>query len=198
MNPVTRTTLPCPRCAAEAALRGAQAPALFACATAGVTLHGCGSCGGVFLEQRCAERLASQLPSAAIAAADRAARAARHQPDLSASLSCPMCRRPMKRTLAQRAGVELDSCACGTWYDRDEIRRITEALRASGWGGPAALAAGGTAVGAAAAAPALTQQPAAQGVADVGVEAGVEVVSSAIDGAAILGGVFDILGSVFD
>jgi Zn-finger nucleic acid-binding protein len=174
-----------------------------------VTLHGCGVCGGVFLARACADRLAATLSAEAIALAERASRQARHAPDRSVPLDCPMCRKVMKRTRAAMAQVDLDSCAtCGTWYDRDEIRHVTDAIRSSGWGGAAvagATAAGaGVAVGAAtvatdrAATGAVTRDQVVQVTAESTAEVGIEVVATSIDAADVLGGVFDVLAGLLD
>ncbi len=203
------TNLACPRCAPYAAGSGNAPPPLYRNDGGGVSLHGCAVCGGVFLARACADRLASTLPAEAIALADRASQQARYAPDASTPLACPLCKKGMKRTRAAKAQVDLDSCgSCGTWYDRDEIRRVTDAIRSSGWGGAAAAGAvavgAGAAVGAAAVAThviatdAVTRHPAAQATTETAVEVGVEAVSAGIDAADVLGGVFDVLGAIFD
>lgn len=99
-----------------------------------MTLHACGLCGGVWLSPSCVQRLTEQIPPQAIALATSAAQHARAAADTSAQIDCPLCGKQMKRTRAVLAGIDLDSCAGhGTWYDRDEIRILAEALRRSGW-----------------------------------------------------------------
>jgi Zn-finger nucleic acid-binding protein len=181
------SALACPRC--EAAVRAAGkgvAPRLFAGVAAGMTLHGCGACGGVFLGQACARRLAEATPPEAVELAHRASASARYAPDLSAPLACPVCQGTMRRTHALRAGVELDACVThGTWYDRDELRRVAEAIRASR---------GGFSQVATVAAPAV--MPGSSGG-----ETALDVVSDlALSGAAELAleGVVGILGAIFE
>jgi Zn-finger nucleic acid-binding protein len=137
----------------------------------GVTLHGCGRCGGVWLGSACARRIAEVLPGDAIELAGRVSRNAKGEITTLAPVACPICSAPMTRTRAAAAGVDLDVCgAHGTWYDRHELEQIAVALEHSTWrGGPnprrralqAAKAAAGTVAGAAIAAGAVAQ--AAQG-----------------------------------
>jgi hypothetical protein len=116
-----------------------------------------------------------------------------------------MCKKTMSRTRAATAQVDLDVCAsCGTWYDRDEIRRITDAIRSSGWGGAAVPVAAGVAGAAAVAATThvAAQNPtvrsAGESALETGVEVGVEAVSAGLDAADVLDGVFSVLGAFFD
>ncbi len=188
--------------------------------TPGVTLQGCNRCGGVFLSQACATHLAAQLPSLAIDVSTRGAAHATHRLDLASALCCPKCKSAMSRTKVSAAGIELDHCAssgCGTWYDRDEIKRVTDAIRASGWGGArrpsnaglvAGAAVGAAAVGAVAVGMVASQQPSpgaesrsevavdmVEGVAEIATEGVVEIVAEG--GVEVVGGVFEILGGLF-
>lgn len=151
-------------------------------------------------------RLASASPEGALALAATAAQGARYQPDLSHAVHCPVCRAAMVRTHAMRAGVEIDTCrAHGTWYDRDELRRISEAIRSAGWGAPVGAAAAGAGVAAvgmgfAAAGASQSYVPSAHEystVTDTALEIGSEI---AVEGGSeiVLEGVFGILGALFD
>lgn len=131
MNSPVLTDLKCPRCST-----GQHAPhsRLYAGQGGGMTLHACGVCGGVWLSQACVQRLTQQIPPEAIALASSAAHHARVAADITAQIDCPLCGKQMKRTRAVLAGIDLDSCVGhGTWYDRDEIRLLADALRRSGW-----------------------------------------------------------------
>lgn len=213
--------LACPRCQTDAP-SGASPLPLVEVQTPGVTLRGCNRCGGVFLSRACATHLAAQLPSLAIDVSARGSAHATHQPDLTRTLQCPGCRAPMHRTKVSAAGIELDHCpaSCGTWYDRDEIKRVTDAIRSSGWGprrsGPGvgtAVAVGAAAVGVAAVgavaidAASRNQGPGAEsrsevavdlveGVAEIATEGVVEVAAEGT--LTVVGGVFEILGGLFD
>ena len=168
----------CPRCRI----------ALVAIPVAGMTIHGCPHCSGAFLGSACARILLERLPHEAIATAWRADAGARVAVNTALAVGCPFCQRPMQRTRAAAAGVEVDTCAQhGTWYDRNEIVGIAEALRRTRWHAPAAAAAVGVGVAgvAGAAYAAHAYQPAAQQassevawtVAEVGAEVGAEVVA---------------------
>ncbi len=170
------------------------------------------------MSQACATHLASRLPAMAIDVAAKGSAHATHQPDLAASLQCPACGGSMNRTKASAAGVELDHCGsrgCGTWYDKDEIKCVTDAIRASGWGTthPRHGVAVGAAVGAAAVGAvamgiaASHQQPPSdssraevavdvvEGVAEVATDGAVEVVAEG--GGELVGGIFEVLGGLF-
>ncbi len=205
MTQFAKTQLGCPRCEPDAVASGHPAPPLYRADGGGVAIQGCGVCGGVFLGRACADRLATSLPADAIALALRAGQSARHAPNTERPLACPMCKKTMSRTRAAKAQVDLDVCAsCGTWYDRDEIRRITDAIRSSGWGGAAVPVAAGVAGAAAVAATThvAAQNPtvrsAGESALETGVEVGVEAVSAGLDAADVLDGVFSVLGAFFD
>jgi Zn-finger nucleic acid-binding protein len=203
----------CPRCLEQ----------LYVGKASGVTLHGCGRCGGVWLGSACARRIAEALPGDAIELAGRVSKNAKGEVTTLAPVACPICSAPMTRTRAAAAGVELDVCgAHGTWYDRHELEQIAVALSHSAWrAGKSntkrgkAAAAVGTVAGAALAAGAVAQ--ATQGargarpeesVAETVVEVGAEVVLEggaevAVEAAgAVLEGAFEvvggILGAIFD
>lgn len=128
------TDLKCPRCST-----GPHAPhsRLYVGQGGGMTLHACGVCGGVWLSQACVQRLSERIPPEAIALASSAALHARARADTTAEIDCPLCGKRMKRTRALLAGVDLDTCVGhGTWYDRDELRVLADALRGQGWAQP--------------------------------------------------------------
>ncbi len=119
--------LPCPRCRGE----------MKAVVVGGAGLSECPRCGGIWadtssFQQICADRerqsavlgMAAELPRAE---AGGAAELVRYVP-------CPRCRKLMNRAnFARCSGVVVDVCkAHGTWFDRDELRRIVEFVRAGG------------------------------------------------------------------
>lgn len=169
-------------------------------------MHGCGACGGVFLAPGCAQKLAAALPDEAIKLSVHASQAARYRPDTSPALSCPVCAQEMKRIRAAKAGVDLDVCQQhGTFYDQQEIEKVTAAIKSSGWHSPAvttgAVVAGAAVVGGAVVASQLAPPPAtgttaldvAGGVAETAGEVALEVGAEVV-----LEGVFSILGGLFD
>ena len=118
---------PCPRCNVN----------LDAVALGSTTLHECSRCAGIWvngaaLEQICANRerqatvlgAVTQLPAQAVNELETQIR----------YLRCPTCHDFMNRVnFARCSGVIVDVCrAHGTWFDRDELRRIVEFIRAGG------------------------------------------------------------------
>jgi Zn-finger nucleic acid-binding protein len=119
------STLDCPRCGGT--LRVERQAAL------GIGL--CASCGGLWLSSVAARTVDAALNHEAVAAAtegDRSgvpATAAREDPPLP----CPECREVMARWPV--AGVEVDHCdAHGTFYDRAELKVVSEHLRSQALG----------------------------------------------------------------
>jgi hypothetical protein len=160
--------------------------------------------GCVFLAPGCAQKLAAALPDEAIKLSVVASQAARYRPDTSPPLHCPVCAVEMKRIKAAKAGVDLDVCqAHGTFYDHQEVEKVTSAIKGSGWGAPATAGAvvGGAALVGVVAASQMAPPPGngtsaleiaggvAESAGEVALEVGAEVV---------LEGVFAIIGSLFD
>lgn len=119
-------SLTCPRCRAS----------MKAVVVGGAGLSECPRCGGIWadtssFQQICADRerqsavlgMASELPAAGTGAAE-----------LVRYVPCPRCRKLMNRlNFARCSGVVVDACkAHGTWFDRDELRRIVEFVRGGG------------------------------------------------------------------
>jgi Zn-finger nucleic acid-binding protein len=121
----TPETRLCPRC--NVALKSV---------TGGTThLLECGTCEGIWLDmdtlqQICAEREAQaavlNMPEDPQAHADLA-KAVRYIP-------CPVCHQLMNReNFAHCSAVIVDICRRhGTWFDKDELRRVVEFIRAGG------------------------------------------------------------------
>ncbi len=167
-------------------------------------MNGCGACGGVFLSPACAQKLAAALPKEAIDLSVTASKAARYRPDTAPPLRCPICAGVMQRIRAAKAGVDLDVCPQhGTFYDHEEVEKVTAAIQSSGWRsaavGAGAVVAGGAVVGAVAAsqmAPpgaGATALEVAGGVAETAGEVALDIGANVL-----LEGVFSILGSLFD
>lgn len=189
----------CPRCRSN----GHQAP-LYHRVAGGLGMNGCGACGGVFLAPVCAQKLAAALPDEAIKLSVNASQAARYRPDTTAPLSCPVCALEMKRIRAAKAGVDLDVCQQhGTFYDHQEVEKVTAAIRGSGWHAPVAtgaVVAGAAVMGAVAAS--QMQPPPGTGTTALDVAGGVAEtageVALEVGAEVVLEGVFAILGSIFD
>jgi len=119
----------CPRCRA----------ALVPTAIGSAILEECGPCGGVWVdadsfEQICRsrEQQAAYVGAGSSLAAPSLGAAATH--DSVQYVKCPACGQLMNRmNFARHSGVIVDVCRRhGTWFDRDELRRIVEFIREGG------------------------------------------------------------------
>jgi Zn-finger nucleic acid-binding protein len=95
----------------------------------------CPSCDGMWLDsatlqQICAER----EQQAAVIGMPTSAPSPVHIETNFRYVPCPVCRQLMNRVnFARMSGVVVDVCkAHGTWFDRDELRRLVEFIRAGG------------------------------------------------------------------
>jgi Zn-finger nucleic acid-binding protein len=119
---------PCPRCRAK----------MKAVAIGTAVLRECEPCGGLWVDaaafdQICADReqqaavLGTPLAKLSAASSSAKAGSVRYVP-------CPECGQLMNRiNFARCSGVVVDNCkGHGTWFDRDELQRIVEFIRAGG------------------------------------------------------------------
>ncbi|GAC1353523.1 MAG: hypothetical protein NVSMB47_06040 [Polyangiales bacterium] len=113
------TVLGCPCC---------KAP-LFAITSEDVTLHGCGVCGGIWIDNAGSQSIVRRSHPGVVALAERAAANAKVHLDPAAArprppLTCPECHAQMARVRPGNV-AELDVCAAhGTWFDAGELTRI--------------------------------------------------------------------------
>jgi Zn-finger nucleic acid-binding protein len=191
---------PCPRCGR----------ALLVLELANIGVEGCTRCGGLWLDGDSADRVLEAIHAGALTAAAAASACATDDVDTSGSCDCPRCRRPMRTVLVEGPDVEIDRCdAHGTWFDRDELQKVSraavdarrralvdEAQTVTGTSGAVEPAAGPGAD------PLL-----AVALADVAADAGGAVVEAAADVAveasveaagAVLGATLEALASLFD
>ena len=120
----------CPRCH--------PAP-LTVSAIGSAILEECGACGGVWVDAQSFEEICQSreeqaayvgagspvpVPSLGVAAPHEAVQ----------YVKCPLCGQIMNRVnFARHSGVIVDVCkGHGTWFDRDELRRIVEFIRGGG------------------------------------------------------------------
>jgi len=119
------TGLACPRCAQP----------LERATVGGVALHDCARCGGLWLDAESFQAVTTSLESqaAVLAFAPRSSTPAPPETTVRYA-ACPQCGSGMNRVnFARISGVVLDTCrAHGTWFDRDELRRIVEFIRGGG------------------------------------------------------------------
>jgi Zn-finger nucleic acid-binding protein len=120
--------LPCPVCEVPM-LRGTVGPA---------TLHECGRCFGLWLDTVTFERLCrdAEQQAAVLAASTTLGQPCVTNLEPVRYRRCPVCRDVMNRVnFARCSGVVVDACRThGSWFDRDELHRIVEFIRAGGLG----------------------------------------------------------------
>jgi len=111
--------MPCPRCAQS----------LFEGRAGDVAVHGCGACGGIWLDNEGSRRITERRDARIVELAERASRHATAKPETHASgIPCPVCASAMTRVRARRAAIELDVCAAhGTWFDDHELALVARA-----------------------------------------------------------------------
>jgi Zn-finger nucleic acid-binding protein len=119
--------LPCPRCRT----------AMSAVTVGGTRLSECRRCGGLWADQSAFDqiRVEEERQSAVLGMATAAPLAgAPTATETVRYLPCPCCGKLMNRVnFARCSGVVIDVCkAHGTWFDRDELRRIVEFIRGGG------------------------------------------------------------------
>jgi Zn-finger nucleic acid-binding protein len=105
-------------------------------AVGATTLRECPKCEGLWvdtatLEQICAER---ERQAAVLGMAEPAVSPGSLVEDKIRYLPCPVCRKLMNRVnFSHYSNVIVDACkGHGTWFDRDELRRVIEFIRAGG------------------------------------------------------------------
>jgi Zn-finger nucleic acid-binding protein len=107
----------CPRC---------RSP-LFPARAGDVVLHGCGSCGGIWLDNDGSRAVLARADPHVLDMVTRASTNASAAPDRRPmDLPCAQCGDGMQRVRAPRGQVELDACARhGTWFDKDELAIVS-------------------------------------------------------------------------
>jgi Zn-finger nucleic acid-binding protein len=106
----------CPRCSRQ--LHVAQ--------VSGVTLHGCGACGGLWLDNASTGQVLARINPQVVSLAQVAAKNAPQKVDLQASIRCPACTRELRRVPGGDPSLLIDICEeHGTWFDRDELQQVS-------------------------------------------------------------------------
>jgi Zn-finger nucleic acid-binding protein len=99
-------------------------------------LRECGRCEGVWLEVDALERICTDREKQGTILGAAAPLTAATNPGVEKVryLACPVCRKLMNRVnFARCSQVVVDVCkGHGTWFDKDELRRIVEFIRAGG------------------------------------------------------------------
>lgn len=122
----TPGVLQCPRCDTK----------LVTARTGTITLHGCGGCGGIWLDNAASKVVVERIEPVALELADRASsRAARSIDTAEVGIPCAVCGLPMQRTRVAQATVDVDICLQhGTWFDCDELQRVMRSFDRERWG----------------------------------------------------------------
>ena len=117
-NEAQRSNLVCPRCEQKLFFGDAE----------GVTLAGCGVCGGIWLDNEAAQKVTHHYSERVVEMATRASESAHQKPDVRAAAKCAQCRAEMaRRTFGQ---VSVDVCAeHGTWFDAGELSALVSATK---------------------------------------------------------------------
>jgi len=114
-------TMQCPRCHIG----------LFEGHLGAATLLGCGTCGGVWLDNLACQSLVRGASDSLTALAEQATQHATVVAD-DAEAACPVCSHPLTHTAVPPTLVAIDTCAAhGTWFDANELRIIALAYSSS-------------------------------------------------------------------
>src|SRR5205814_3194949 len=120
-----RVLLRCPRCRVEMSrvMLGTSA------------ISECGQCNGIWLDSKTFDQICNDREQQATAFGAMFGPSQHVQGEPAARyVPCPVCNQIMNRiNFAHRSGVVVDVCRPhGIWFDRDELRKIVEFIRAGG------------------------------------------------------------------
>lgn len=123
----TAPALLCPRCLAE----------MNAVAIGNASLRECPRCAGIWVDVRTLEQICADREKQAALLGTAAPLPTPQPGNLETNIRyvpCPVCKQLMNRVnFANCSHVVVDVCkGHGTWFDRDELRRIVEFIRAGG------------------------------------------------------------------
>jgi len=89
---------------------------------------GCGTRGGIWLDNDAAQRVTQHFSERVIQLANAATQSAQRRPDVRAVAKCGACRTEMKRRTFGE--ISIDYCeAHGTWFDAGELAAMLEPMR---------------------------------------------------------------------
>ncbi len=95
----------------------------------------CAQCEGTWVDAETVKLICSESDQQAAVLNLPVVPSARHPPDLNFRyVPCPVCSQLMNRVnFARSSGVIIDVCRDhGTWFDKDELRRVVEFIRSGG------------------------------------------------------------------
>jgi Zn-finger nucleic acid-binding protein len=98
-------------------------------------LHECPKCEGIWADTESLQKICADREQQAAVLGTASSLPANNNPlETVRYIPCPICNKLMNRVaFAHCSGVVVDVCkAHGTWFDKDELRRIVEFIRAGG------------------------------------------------------------------
>jgi Zn-finger nucleic acid-binding protein len=100
-----------------------------------MTIHGCGMCGGIWLDNAASKVVVERMEPIALDLADSASSRAQHTVDKTETgIPCAVCGQAMQRTRVAQATVDVDICPeHGTWFDCDEMQRVMRSFDRARW-----------------------------------------------------------------
>ena len=98
---------------------------------ADVDLNGCGSCGGIWVDNAGAQHVVAKPQEVFAELAQRAARNAQHAGQRVTNPVCAVCPSQLDKVEATSWGIVLDICKeHGTWFDALELATLVHAINA--------------------------------------------------------------------
>jgi Zn-finger nucleic acid-binding protein len=170
-----------------------------------ITLHGCGGCGGLWLDNASTSQVVARINPQVVSLAQSASKQAQQRVDLDASVRCPECSKPLRRVPGGDPSLLIDVCdEHGTWFDRDELQQVAALAERRRREQRTAVAAGGAVAAVGVAGVAAMQSGAAQNLATSAGEVAARVGSTAADVAVEVGieiifeGIVSLICGLFD
>jgi Zn-finger nucleic acid-binding protein len=170
-----------------------------------ITLHGCGGCGGLWLDKASTSQVVARINPQVVCLAQSASKSAQYKVNLDLSVRCPECGKPLRRVPGGDPSLLIDICdEHGTWFDRDELQQVGALAERRRREQRTAVAAGGAVAAAGVAGVAAMQSGAAQNLASSAGEVAASVGSTAAEVAVEVGieiifeGIVTLIGSLFD
>jgi Zn-finger nucleic acid-binding protein len=173
-----------------------------------ITLHGCGGCGGLWLDNASTSQVVARINPQVVSLAQSASKSAQQRVDLDTSIRCPECGKPLRRIPGGDPSLLIDICEeHGTWFDRDELQQVAALAERRRREQRTAVAAGGAVAAAGVAGVAgvaAMQSGAAQNLASSAGEVAASVGSTAAEVAVEVGieivfeGIVSLICGIFD
>jgi len=93
-----------------------------------VVLHGCGRCGGIWLDNASGKEVVERAQQSTIQLVERAGARAKVDAERQPPVACPVCAGSCARLLLAKGDAVVDVCSeHGTWFDRYELALVAHA-----------------------------------------------------------------------